>query len=92
VEDATNYFALTTNIDSSLSDIYTEFDNVDTSFGLYEIKGTNVWYIDASGAGNYTTIQGALDDNPIEQQMFIVNPGTYTVSVVKLVIFLLKQK
>ena len=78
VEDATNYFALTTNIDSSLSDIYTEFDNVDTSFGLYEIKGTNVWYIDASGAGNYTTIQGALDDNPIEQQMFIVNPGTYT--------------
>ena len=38
VEDATDYFALTSNIDSSLSDIYTEFNNIDTSFGLYETK------------------------------------------------------
>jgi predicted cupin superfamily sugar epimerase len=42
VEDATDYFALTSNIDSSLSDIYTELDNVDSSLNAIDVRIDNV--------------------------------------------------
>jgi hypothetical protein len=48
------------------------FDNVGTALG------DNVITVNPYGGADYTTIQGALDDNPIEYITILCAPGTYT--------------
>lgn len=46
--------------------------------GVFTTPWTNVFYVDAGGGGDYTTIQAALTAQSAGGELFLVAPGDYT--------------